>query len=96
MGLATEQNGGSEFVLIEVESAEDTRVVKGFENLELLECRSTDSLVGRLVLASNRVETHTTQDAGSWVLGLKILVSEERILFDQFLENVITNTPLAR
>src|SRR4029077_20192923 len=60
------------------------------------ECRPTDSFARRLVLARNSVEPDAARGSGRGVLGLKILISEERILFDQFLEDVITHTPLAR
>jgi len=85
-----------QFVFVEVESAEDAGVIEGFENLELLECNPSNGFVRCLVLAGNRVEADAARSSRGGVLGLKILIGEERIFLDQLFEDVITDTPLAR
>jgi hypothetical protein len=69
-------------------------MVEGFEDLEFLERSASDGFSGRCVSAGDGVEPYTPDGVGRGVLGVKVLVCEERILLDQVLENVIANAPL--
>lgn len=92
--LTTEENRGAEFVFVEVESTEDSGVNQRLQNLEFLEGCAADGLVGRLVFAADFVDADPASGFCGGVFGLKILIREEGVLFDQFLEDVVADMAL--
>ena len=92
--LPAEENGRAQFMFVEVKGAENAGMIERFENLKFLEGRAPNGFVGGFVFARNRVKPDASAGLCGGVLGLKILVGDERILFDQFLQNIVPDSAL--
>jgi hypothetical protein len=84
-GLATEKDGRAELVLVKIKSAKDAGMIERFEYLEFLKRGAADGLMGRLIPSRDGVKTNAAGRFSGRVLRLKVLVSEKRVFFDQFL-----------
>ena len=95
VGFTTEQDCGTEVVLIEFAGAQDSGVFERFQNVEFLESGPADGFVRGFVFACDIVDADSAGGFRSGMFGLEVLVREERVLFDQFLQDVVADGPLS-
>jgi hypothetical protein len=94
IGFAAEEDRGTEVMFNELFRAENARVFEALQNSELLESRAAGGFVGGSVFTGDGVDPDAAGDFGGRVLGLEVLAGEERVFFDEFLENVVAHLAL--
>ena len=94
VGLAAEKDCGAEVVFIEFAGAEESGVFERLQYAEFLEGGPANRFVRCFVFSRDIINADAAGGLRCRVFGLKVLVGEERVLFDQFLENVVAHFPL--
>src|SRR5947207_2802383 len=88
VAFATEENGGTELVFLEIEGAEDARMVERFEDLEFLQSGAAYGFLDGLVCCGDSVEANAAYRVGGGVRGVEVLIGEESVLFNEFFEDI--------